>query len=100
VKGLDCFLAVLHVVVIVTTTGASLSELLTICHIVPIRQLSEDTAVATQRGKWSQVGVPHKGWRCIDVEDLGSPNQVCQMCESREIRFVHRMEHDDYPEIL
>lgn len=51
-------------------------------------------------GKWSQVGVPHRGWTCVDIEDLGSPDAICEMCERQEIRYVHFMEHPDYPEIL
>ncbi len=51
-------------------------------------------------GKWSQAGVPHKGWTCTSVEDLGAPDAVCEMCESQEIRYVHHMEHPDYPEAL
>jgi hypothetical protein len=55
---------------------------------------------AGSRGKWSQSGVPHKGWRCINSEDLSEPSLRCQMCESSEIRYVHYMEHDGYPGIL
>lgn len=52
-------------------------------------------------GKWSDPGVPHKGWRCIDLEDLGEgESAICEMCEVREIRFVHRMEHSEYPDTL
>lgn len=51
-------------------------------------------------GKWSQAGVPHKGWTCTSVEDLGAPDAVCEMCETLEIRYVHHMEHPDYPEAL
>ena len=51
-------------------------------------------------GKWSQVGVPHKGWICVSVEDLGTPNAVCEMCETQEIRYVHCMEHTTYGEVL
>jgi hypothetical protein len=51
-------------------------------------------------GKWSQAGVPHKGWSCIGFEDLGQPELVCDMCERQEIRYVHYMEHPDYPETL
>ncbi len=47
-------------------------------------------------GKWSEPGVPHKGWTCIDVEDLGAPETTCEMCESREIRYVHHMQHVNY----
>lgn len=51
-------------------------------------------------GKWAQKGVPHKGWRCVGVEDLGVPSRTCEMCEVMVIRYVHYMEHSDYPETL
>jgi hypothetical protein len=46
--------------------------------------------------------VPHNGWRCIDIKDLGErePRLVCEMCKVVTIRYVHEMQHDDYPEIL
>ncbi len=52
------------------------------------------------RGKWSEQGVPHKGWICVHVEDLGEPDTVCEMCEFQEIRYVHYMEHTDYSDTL
>jgi hypothetical protein len=60
----------------------------------------EEKGIAEHRGKWSQEGVPHTGWVCIDIEDLGRPAAVCEMCESQEIRYVHYMQHKDYPSIL
>jgi len=60
----------------------------------------EQELVTARRGKWSQTGVPHKGWTCIDIEDLGAPDVVCEMCESQEIRYVHHMSHESYPESL
>jgi hypothetical protein len=48
-------------------------------------------------GKWAQAGVPHKGWTCVDVEDLEHPDAICEMCETQEIRYVHWMTHPDYP---
>lgn len=51
-------------------------------------------------GKWSQQGVPQKGWTCIGFEDLGEPAAECEMCENQEIRYVHQMQHPDYPNIL
>lgn len=54
----------------------------------------------TIRGKWSASGVPHKGWHCVSVDDLEEPSQECEMCESVDIRYVHYMEHPDYPETL
>jgi hypothetical protein len=50
----------------------------------------------TRHGKWSQQGVPHKGWSCVHFEDLGEPSQICGMCESAEVRFVHYMEHPEF----
>lgn len=47
-------------------------------------------------GKWSATDVPHKGWTCIDVEDLGAPDAICQMCEVKDIRYVHHMQHPKY----
>jgi len=61
---------------------------------------SEEELVAHRRGKWSMVGVPHKGWVCVDIEDLGEPQAECEMCESQTIRYVHHMEHPDYPDSL
>ena len=44
--------------------------------------------------------MPHKGWTCVSVEDLGALDAVCQMCETQEIRYVHHMEHSAYEEVL
>ncbi len=52
------------------------------------------------RGKWAMPGVPHRGWQCVNVEDLSEPSMTCQMCESAEIRFVHYMRNDRYPDVL
>jgi hypothetical protein len=35
---------------------------------------TEEEVVAAKRGKWSAAGVPHKGWVCVDIEDLGEPS--------------------------
>jgi hypothetical protein len=32
-------------------------------------------------GKWALPGVPHKGWTCASIDDLGEPSHVCEMCE-------------------
>ncbi|MBO1518817.1 hypothetical protein J3U76_04035, partial [Oceanisphaera sp. DM8] len=63
-------------------------------------QDQEERLVAARRGKWSRSGVPHRGWHCVDIEDLGSPQVECGMCESQSIRYVHHMEHPAYPEVL
>lgn len=63
--------------------------------------VQERDAISHGRGKWSQVGVPHKGWVCIDEYDtfeaLGEDNfETCGMCESAQVRFVHVMENERY----
>ena len=53
--------------------------------------------------RWDKVGIPHKGWACIDVIDLRGDGagfdetsyETCQMCGHEKIRFVHVMEHSD-----
>lgn len=62
--------------------------------------MKEQEHIAARRGKWSVAGVPHRGWHCVDIEDLGSPSDTCEMCESKSIRYVHHMEHPDYPGTL
>lgn len=57
---------------------------------------NEEDLVSARRGKWSVAGVPHKGWTCVDIIDLGEPSQECEMCETSMVRYVHLMEHPDY----
>ncbi len=45
---------------------------------------------------WKRDDVPHDGWRCVGITDLGSPCGVCEMCGEQIIRYVHHMEHDHY----
>jgi hypothetical protein len=47
------------------------------------------------KGKWSDPGVPHRGWDCVTVEELDEL-ATCEMCESVKIRYSHRMRHPDY----
>ncbi len=54
----------------------------------------------SQQGKWSEPGVPHKGWSCVGFTDLGKPSAICEMCEHQEIRYVHTMRHPDYADLL
>jgi len=61
---------------------------------------TEEALFAARRGKWSVTGVPHTGWNCVDIEDLGEPQLTCEMCESQTIRYVHYMEHPNYQEVL
>jgi len=61
---------------------------------------AERQLVARGSGKWSQTGVPHKGWVCNGIDDLGAPDATCEMCEVQPIRYVHYMAHLDYPDEL
>jgi hypothetical protein len=63
-------------------------------------ELTEEQLVVHRRGKWSARGVPHKGWHCVDIEDLGEPHATCEMCESQVIRYVHHMEHPAFESVL
>ena len=54
--------------------------------------------------RWSQEGIPHKGWRYVDVEDVceglaGDDERVyeqCQMCRNERIRYVHILTHPEF----
>lgn len=58
--------------------------------------------------RWSAEGVPHKGWRYVGMEDLGENTlpsedvqyEHCQMCGRERIRYIHILEHRDFPEEL
>lgn len=52
---------------------------------------------------WRISGVPHKGWRLLDVEDIREDGQseidtdyeCCMMCGHEKIRYVHVVYHDE-----
>ena len=58
--------------------------------------------------EWNKIGIPHKGWECIDVFDLKDENnfagdieyEQCEMCGNEKLRFVHVMKHPEYRNIL
>lgn len=56
-----------------------------------LQKLKEDSA-----NLWKREDVPHSGWSCVGVEDLGSPSGICQMCGYQIIRYAHQMEHPQY----
>jgi len=47
-------------------------------------------------GKWLDQTVPHRDWKCIEIEDLGSQSKKCEMCEVEMLRYLHRMKHNNY----
>ncbi len=46
---------------------------------------------------WKRDDVPHSGWECTGISDLGEPVGVCGMCGYQIIRYVHHMRHPNYP---
>lgn len=48
------------------------------------------------RGLWAEPGVPHKGWTCDGIEDIGDPSGLCEMCLNEFVRYIHVMNHEDY----
>lgn len=51
-------------------------------------------------GNWVKLGIPHKEWTCVGIKDHGVPTTVCEMCSAPLVRYVHYMQHPDYPEVL
>lgn len=51
-------------------------------------------------GLWSVPHVPHRGWQNVGMDDVGASHEICQMCQAREIRYVHEMWHDTYLQVL
>ncbi|MDD4772813.1 MAG: 3'-5' exonuclease [Eubacteriales bacterium] len=46
---------------------------------------------------WKRGDVPHSGWECTGISDLGAPTGICGMCGRQIIRYVHHMRHTAYP---
>lgn len=45
---------------------------------------------------WKRNDVPHEGWECTGIVDLGAPVGICRMCGHQIIRYVHIMKHPNY----
>ena len=52
--------------------------------------------LANTENLWKREDVPHSGWQCVGVTDLGAPIGVCEMCGYQIIRYVHHMVHPQY----
>jgi hypothetical protein len=50
--------------------------------------------------RWDQPGVPHRGWRWVNVIDLCEDSTTCEACNHHPIRYVHVLEHDEYQDRL
>jgi hypothetical protein len=51
-------------------------------------------------GLQSKPGVPWTGWQWQDMEDLGAPNEICEWCGKRSVRFVNVMRHPSWPTLV
>lgn len=64
-------------------------------------------------GLWDKAGVPHKGWECVGMIDLGEDAddmdfdakkdelyEKCEMCSQEGVRYIHLMQHPDYSDEL
>lgn len=49
---------------------------------------------------WKRDDVPHTGWHCVGVIDLGAPVGICEMCGHQIIRYAHQMEHPEYHSLI
>ncbi len=49
---------------------------------------------------WKRDDVPHEGWTCEAIYDLGEPVGICRMCGHQIIRYVHVMRHPAYPRAI
>ncbi|MCR5248969.1 MAG: UvrD-helicase domain-containing protein [Lachnospiraceae bacterium] len=49
---------------------------------------------------WKRDDVPHTGWQCVGVTDLGAPVGICEMCGHQIIRYAHQMEHPHYRSLI
>jgi hypothetical protein len=48
-------------------------------------------------GLWKE-SVPKKGWEWVECEDLGYyPGERCQYCRREEPRYVHTIQHPEFP---
>ena len=45
---------------------------------------------------WKRDDVPHEGWTCEAIYDLGEPVGICRMCGHQIIRYVHVMSHPQF----
>ena len=45
-----------------------------------------------------QSDFPHHGWAYTGYEDRNTPDNLCTYCGKRHVRYVHKLEHDEWPE--
>jgi hypothetical protein len=58
--------------------------------------IGEDDGENGPRRWIRKKGLPYKGWRFVECEDLGEPEGQCYMCRKEGIRYQHYVIHDRY----
>ncbi len=58
-------------------------------------------------GRNREAGFPHKGWKWVDVRDSRDNDGLsyegypcCEFCDQTQIRYVHILEHPNFPDIV
>ena len=73
--------------------------------LIPVNATDPSLVTAMEKAKklamnspnlWKREDVPHQGWHCTGVEDLGAPIGICEMCGYQIIRYAHHMEHSRF----
>lgn len=59
----------------------------------PMAGKGEAALIARGAGKWGDPEFPKTDWVCVDIADLGEPDEICQMCEYKAIRHVQHLQH-------
>lgn len=59
---------------------------------------SSQIKLLTMENNWKNVDFPKDGWRFVTIEDKGplktqSTPVICEMCGTKQIRYVHHLEH-------
>jgi hypothetical protein len=44
--------------------------------------------------------VPLTGWTCLEVEDLGGREEICEWCGTQSMRHVHIMSNAVWPHLV
>lgn len=47
-----------------------------------------------------KLNAPLENWRCVEVIDEETADFICELCDCQKVRFIHVMEHSDYPDYI
>ncbi len=67
---------------------------------MPETMLEEEQEPTPRKNLWDDPDFPKTDWTCVGVEDLGEEVQGCALCGRQTVRYVHRMKHPTYGELL